>query len=62
MLSLDIAKRYVDLIVNPEVKDVFIYRSKVIQALREFLNQRDYLEVETPMMQSIAGGATAKTI
>jgi lysyl-tRNA synthetase class 2 len=53
-------QRYVDLIVNPEVKDIFIYRSKIIQALREFLNERDYLEVETPMMQSIAGGATAK--
>ncbi|MBT6662163.1 MAG: lysine--tRNA ligase, partial [Nitrospina sp.] len=59
-VELRYRQRYVDLIVNPEVKDVFIYRSKVIQALREFLNQRDYLEVETPMMQSIAGGATAK--
>ena len=59
-VELRYRQRYVDLIVNPAVKDVFIYRSKVIQALREFLNQRDYLEVETPMMQSIAGGATAK--
>ena len=59
-VELRYRQRYVDLMVNPEVKDVFIYRSKVIQALREFLNQRDYLEVETPMMQSIAGGATAK--
>jgi lysyl-tRNA synthetase, class II len=53
-------QRYVDLMVNPGVKDIFVCRSKIIQALREFLNQRDYLEVETPMMQSIAGGATAK--
>jgi lysyl-tRNA synthetase, class II len=53
-------QRYVDLIVNPEVRKVFISRSKIIQALRQFLNDRDYLEVETPMMQSIAGGATAK--
>ena len=53
-------QRYVDLIVNPEVRDVFVARSKIIQALRQFLNDRDYLEVETPMMQSIAGGATAK--
>ena len=59
-VELRYRQRYVDLIVNPEVKDVFVYRSKVIQALREFLNQRDYLEVETPMMQSVAGGATAK--
>ena len=59
-VELRYRQRYVDLIVNPGVKDIFVYRSKVIQALREFLNQRDYLEVETPMMQSIAGGATAK--
>jgi len=59
-VELRYRQRYVDLIVNPEVKDIFIYRSKIIQALREFLNHRDYLEVETPMMQSIAGGATAK--
>lgn len=59
-VELRYRQRYVDLIVNPEVKDIFVYRSKVIQAIREFLNQRDYLEVETPMMQPIAGGATAK--
>ncbi len=53
-------QRYVDLIVNPDSKQVFVYRSKIIQALRKFLDARDYLEVETPMMQSIAGGATAK--
>ena len=59
-VELRYRQRYVDLIVNPGVKDIFVYRSKVIQAIREFLNQRDYLEVETPMMQPIAGGATAK--
>jgi len=59
-VELRYRQRYVDLIVNPSVKDTFVYRSKVMQAIREFLNQRDYLEVETPMMQSIAGGATAK--
>lgn len=53
-------QRYVDLIVNPDVKKVFIARSRMIQALRDYLNERQYLEVETPMMQSIPGGATAK--
>lgn len=53
-------QRYVDLIVNPEVKKVFILRSRIIQKLREFLVSKDFLEVETPMMQPIAGGATAK--
>ncbi len=53
-------QRYVDLIVNPEVKNVFILRTKIVQAIRAFLNTRGYLEVETPMMQTIPGGATAK--
>jgi lysyl-tRNA synthetase class 2 len=53
-------QRYVDLIVNPDVKKVFVLRSKIISALRDYLNERDYLEVETPMMQSIPGGATAR--
>ncbi len=53
-------QRYVDLIVNPEVKRVFILRTKIIQSIRAFLNARGYLEVETPMMQTIPGGATAK--
>ncbi|MGE5173416.1 MAG: lysine--tRNA ligase [Betaproteobacteria bacterium] len=52
--------RYVDLIVNPEVKNVFVLRTKIIQSIRNFLNARGYIEVETPMMQSIPGGATAK--
>jgi lysyl-tRNA synthetase class 2 len=53
-------QRYVDLIVNPEVKQVFLLRTRIVQAIRTFLNSRGYLEVETPMMQSIPGGATAK--
>ncbi len=52
-------RRYLDLIMNQEVRDIFIKRSKVIQSLREFLLERDYLEVETPMMQPIPGGAEA---
>ncbi|HEY4484950.1 MAG TPA: amino acid--tRNA ligase-related protein, partial [Nitrospiria bacterium] len=53
-------QRYVDLISNPEVREVFIQRSRIIAALREFLNARGFLEVETPMMQPIAGGAVAR--
>ncbi|MBI4383148.1 MAG: lysine--tRNA ligase [Nitrospinae bacterium] len=59
-VELRYRQRYVDLIVNPEVKRVFVYRSKIIHAIRQFLIDRDYLEVETPMMQSIPGGATAR--
>ncbi len=53
-------QRYVDLIVNPEVKKVFIMRTRIVQAIRTFLNTRGFLEVETPMMQGIPGGATAR--
>ncbi len=53
-------QRYVDLMVNPEVREVFQKRSRIIGLIREFMQRRDYLEVETPMMQPIAGGATAK--
>ena len=53
-------QRYVDLIVNPEVKNVFLLRTRIVQAIRGFLNTRGYIEVETPMMQSIPGGATAR--
>ncbi|HID40330.1 MAG TPA: lysine--tRNA ligase [Calditrichaeota bacterium] len=53
-------QRYVDLIVNPEVKDVFITRSKIISAMRRFLDENDFLEVETPILQPIYGGATAR--
>lgn len=53
-------QRYVDLIVNPEVREVFKARAQIIQSIRDFLNGKDFLEVETPMMQPIPGGATAK--
>ena len=53
-------QRYLDLIVNPDSRRVFEVRSRVLTALREFLNARRYLEVETPMMQRIAGGALAR--
>jgi len=53
-------QRYVDLIVNPEARDVFIKRSKIISAMRGWLDARRFLEVETPMMHYIPGGATAK--
>lgn len=53
-------QRYVDLIVNPEVKKTFITRSKAIKAIREFLDNRGYLEVETPILGTIAGGASAR--
>lgn len=52
-------QRYIDLIMNSEVRDIFVKRSRVIQVIREFLLARDYLEVETPMMQTIPGGAEA---
>jgi lysyl-tRNA synthetase, class II len=53
-------QRYLDLIVNPAAREVFEARSKVIAAIREFMTGRGYLEVETPMMQPIAGGALAR--
>ncbi len=53
-------QRYLDLIVNPDARRVFQVRSRVLAALRRFLDARGYLEVETPMMQSIAGGALAR--
>jgi lysyl-tRNA synthetase class 2 len=53
-------QRYVDLIVNPQVKDIFFKRTKIIQSLREALLADGYLEVETPMMQPIPGGAAAR--
>ncbi|NVF10976.1 lysine--tRNA ligase [Anaerococcus sp. AGMB00486] len=53
-------QRYVDLIVNPEVKEVFILRSKIISEIRKFLDNRGYLEVETPILNTIAGGASAR--
>ncbi|NMA85172.1 MAG: lysine--tRNA ligase [Epulopiscium sp.] len=53
-------QRYVDLIVNPEVKNTFVKRTKIIQAIRRFLDGRDFLEVETPVLHTIPGGAAAR--
>lgn len=53
-------QRYLDLIVNPEIKEVFIKRTKIIDALREFMNKKGFLEVDTPVLQTIYGGANAR--
>ncbi|MEE9430508.1 MAG: lysine--tRNA ligase [Melioribacteraceae bacterium] len=53
-------QRYVDLIVNPEIKDVFVKRSKIISSMRNYLDGNNFLEVETPVLQSLYGGAAAK--
>jgi lysyl-tRNA synthetase class 2 len=53
-------QRYVDLVVNPEPRQVFLLRSRVIKGMRDFLDARGFIEVETPMMQPIPGGATAR--
>ncbi|MBW2998485.1 lysine--tRNA ligase [Candidatus Woesearchaeota archaeon] len=53
-------KRYLDLITNPESREIFIKRSKMISAIREFLNEKGFLEVETPVLHTIYGGAAAK--
>ncbi len=53
-------QRYVDLIMNPEVRDTFIIRSKIISKIRSILDEKGYLEVETPVLNTISGGATAK--
>lgn len=53
-------QRYLDLIVNPEVKDVFIKRTRIMQGIRKYLDERHFLEVETPMLQTLAGGAAAR--
>ncbi|MGB4600665.1 MAG: lysine--tRNA ligase [Trichlorobacter sp.] len=53
-------QRYVDLIVNPEVREVFVKRSRIVNLIRSFMTSREFLEVETPMMQPIPGGATAR--
>ncbi len=53
-------QRYVDLIVNPEVKDTFIKRSQIINAIRELLNGEGFIEVETPILNTLAGGANAR--
>lgn len=53
-------QRYVDLVVNPHVKEIFIKRTRLFNAMREFFNVRGYMEVETPVLQSIPGGASAR--
>ena len=53
-------QRYVDLVVNPEVKEVFVKRTKLFNAMRQFFNDAGYFEVETPILQSIPGGAAAR--
>jgi lysyl-tRNA synthetase class 2 len=53
-------QRYLDLLVNPKVKETFYKRTRIISLIRSFLQEKDFIEVETPMMQSIPGGATAR--
>ncbi|MFO0414535.1 MAG: lysine--tRNA ligase [Bacteroidota bacterium] len=53
-------QRYADLIINPQVKDVFVKRTKLVNTIREFLNEHGALEVDTPVLQNIPGGATAR--
>lgn len=53
-------QRYLDLIANPEVRDTFVLRSRIMQSMRRYLDHKGYLEVETPMLHSIPGGASAK--
>jgi len=55
-------QRYVDLIVNPEIKEVFLMRNKIIRGIREYLDGEGYLEVETPILSPIAGGANARPL
>ena len=59
-VELRYRQRYVDLVMNPDVREVFLKRSKLVQSMRRFLDAHDFIEVETPMMQQIAGGAVAK--
>ena len=53
-------QRYLDLIVNPEVRETFLKRTKIIQAIRQYLDERNFVEVETPILSTIAGGAAAR--
>ena len=53
-------QRYVDLVVNPDVKETFLKRTKIINTMRNFFNEQGYIEVETPILQAIPGGATAR--
>jgi len=59
-VELRYRQRYVDLVMNPQVREVFIKRSKLVQSLRRFMDGQGFVEVETPMMQPIAGGAVAR--
>jgi lysyl-tRNA synthetase, class II len=59
-VELRYRQRYVDLVMNPEVREVFLKRSKLVQSLRRYFDGRGFVEVETPMMQPIAGGAVAR--
>lgn len=59
-IELRYRKRYLDLIMNPEVKDTFLTRSHIIRSMRRYLDGRGYLEVETPTMHTLAGGAAAR--
>jgi lysyl-tRNA synthetase, class II len=59
-VELRYRQRYVDLVMNPEVREVFLKRTKLVQSVRDTLNRHGFIEVETPMMQPIAGGAVAR--
>jgi lysyl-tRNA synthetase class 2 len=59
-VELRYRQRYVDLVMNPEVREVFVKRSKLVQSLRRYLDSHGFIEVETPMMQQVAGGAAAR--
>lgn len=59
-VELRYRQRYVDLVMNQDVREVFVKRSKIVQSIRRFFDRRGYVEVETPMMQPIAGGAAAR--
>src|SRR2546427_9283593 len=59
-LELRCRERYVDLVMNPEVREVFLKRSKLVQSMRRFMDAHGFIEVENPMMQPIPGGAVAR--
>jgi lysyl-tRNA synthetase, class II len=59
-VELRYRQRYVDLVMNPEVREVFLKRSKLVQSMRRYMDSQGFIEVETPMMQPIAGGAVAR--
>jgi lysyl-tRNA synthetase class 2 len=59
-VELRYRQRYVDLVVNPQVKETFLKRSKMIQTIRDFLNAHGAIEVDTPVLQNIPGGAAAR--